>query len=430
MRTNNVNIEEVRVEDRFRQDLGDIEELADSVKQYGLLQPITVDQDLRLLAGGRRLAACKLAGMDKIPAVIRRVEAPAEAFEIELIENIHRKDLSWQERVKLEHKIYGLKGTIRAAAGVLDSNVFSVHESIQLAEALEAMPELVNAKSRSEASKILAKAKETVVISELRKRLTDRASKGAPDDVRSEAFRHADNHYKIGDAIEGLKSLNDGVFNFAEVDPPYGVGLPDVRKSKDQSQLISDYTEVPEADYGIFIQEVSSQVFRILDHNAFCAWWFGWRHFDLVLHTLRGMGFTVDEVPCIWNKGNQGQTNDPNARLASCHEGFFIARKGRPALCKPGRSNVFSFAPVDARSKIHATERPPELMDEILATFCYPSQRLLVPFLGSGATLMAAYRAGQVGVGWDLEQSVKDKFLIRVQEWANAKAAKGVASNV
>ena len=52
-------ITNIKVGTRFREELGDIESLAQSLESEGLINPITIDKDNNLLAGGRRLAAAK-----------------------------------------------------------------------------------------------------------------------------------------------------------------------------------------------------------------------------------------------------------------------------------------------------------------------------------------------------------------------------------
>lgn len=73
-----------------------LKELAQSIKEKGIIQPIVLsrvgDGTFRIIAGERRWRAAKIAGLEKIPAIIRDV-SPAEAVEIALIENIQREDL-------------------------------------------------------------------------------------------------------------------------------------------------------------------------------------------------------------------------------------------------------------------------------------------------------------------------------------------------
>ena len=55
-------------------------------------------------------------------------------------------------------------------------------------------------------------------------------------------------------------------------------------------------------------------------------------------------------------------------------------------------------------------------MVEILETFTFPGVRCVVPLLGSGATLRAAYRTGRIAFGWDLSAEHRKKFLARVAD--------------
>ena len=73
-----------------------LEELAESIKEYGLIQPIVVtekDGYYCIIAGERRWRACKLAGLEEIPAIVRE-DDERKNKEIALIENIQREDLN------------------------------------------------------------------------------------------------------------------------------------------------------------------------------------------------------------------------------------------------------------------------------------------------------------------------------------------------
>jgi ParB family chromosome partitioning protein len=77
-----------------------IRELSESIRQYGVIQPVTVrkmrDGTYELVAGERRLKACGLAGMLKIPAIIIDMEDEDSAI-VALVENIQRQNLSFME---------------------------------------------------------------------------------------------------------------------------------------------------------------------------------------------------------------------------------------------------------------------------------------------------------------------------------------------
>lgn len=82
-----------------------LNELASSIREHGIIQPLIVSKieketefgtqvEYQLIAGERRLLASKLAGLDRVPTIIRRVSGDAENLELAIIENLQRSDLN------------------------------------------------------------------------------------------------------------------------------------------------------------------------------------------------------------------------------------------------------------------------------------------------------------------------------------------------
>ena len=93
-------VEPNRDQPRKNFDQESLEELAESIKEYGLIQPIVVtkkDGYYGIVAGERRWRACKIAGLTEIPAIIREDNARINS-EISLIENMQREDLNPYEK--------------------------------------------------------------------------------------------------------------------------------------------------------------------------------------------------------------------------------------------------------------------------------------------------------------------------------------------
>lgn len=88
---------------RKEMDKSALEELYLSIKQYGLLQPLVVRQingrDFELVAGERRLRACRMAKMESVPAVVVRGDGTDSAV-MALIENIQRENLNYMEEAE------------------------------------------------------------------------------------------------------------------------------------------------------------------------------------------------------------------------------------------------------------------------------------------------------------------------------------------
>lgn len=94
----NVRISDIKVNKRIRKDLGDIDDLKQSLKIYGLLNPITVNSRMELVAGERRLEAAKALGWERINAnVLDSKTTRLKELEIELEENNQRKEFTDEE---------------------------------------------------------------------------------------------------------------------------------------------------------------------------------------------------------------------------------------------------------------------------------------------------------------------------------------------
>ena len=96
---NEINIDEISVnpfQPRSNFNNTSLQELSVSIKNIGIIQPITVrkigNNDYQLISGERRIRACKEIGLKKIPAYVREAN-DQDSLEMALVENIHRQDL-------------------------------------------------------------------------------------------------------------------------------------------------------------------------------------------------------------------------------------------------------------------------------------------------------------------------------------------------
>ncbi|MDA3799513.1 MAG: ParB N-terminal domain-containing protein [Kiritimatiellae bacterium] len=89
-----VSISDITVSDRVRKDMGDLTPLMDSLDKHGLISPVVVNEDLVLVAGHRRLQSAKKLGWSEIEVIITHKISEEDLLEIELSENVYRKDFS------------------------------------------------------------------------------------------------------------------------------------------------------------------------------------------------------------------------------------------------------------------------------------------------------------------------------------------------
>jgi len=420
-----LDIESITVGERFRQDYKDLDSLCASIREKGLIHYPSVDGDNNLIAGGRRLEALRLLGWKQIPVTRRHFVTSVQLRELELEENLQREDMTWQEEVNLKNEILRLKQSIHGVkslgknqTGVSQNDIaklvgdspsnFSL--DVNLAQAMEVIPELANCKTKDDARKKMKQLQEKVIVEELMKR------KMSSPEKQSSKFQQADKAFVIGDAIVNLKNHPEYNYSFINCDPPYGIDLNAIKKGNEQVQTVErDYIEWDAKDYLNLCEVVARETYRIVD-NAFMTFRFGIQWYEPLKDILEKAGWKLDVVPGIWYAQGAAQTMQPDVLLGKNYEAFFICRKGKPILNKRGRSNVFDFKKLNPDKKIHPTEKPLDLMAEILDTFCPPHGDVLVPFLGSGVDLMACLKSDRKCLGFDLNDEVKKRFLLKVEE--------------
>jgi len=108
----------IKIGDRVRADLGDLDELIESLRERGLINPITIAKDGTLIAGARRLAAAKQLEWVQVPVHIWRSDAVQEILAVEIEENTCRAPLMLAEAEAARERLRELIKTTRQA----DSN--------------------------------------------------------------------------------------------------------------------------------------------------------------------------------------------------------------------------------------------------------------------------------------------------------------------
>lgn len=104
-----VDIEKVIVKDRIRKDFGNIKELAEDIKENGLINPPVVNKDYCLLAGERRLRACKSLGWKQIEVRMMDTRDAEHELNVEISENENRKEFSKAERVDYMKRLLAIE---------------------------------------------------------------------------------------------------------------------------------------------------------------------------------------------------------------------------------------------------------------------------------------------------------------------------------
>ncbi len=393
---------------RQRKDVGEIAKMVESIRSFGQMQPIVINRNKELIAGGRRLAACLLGGF-KARVCYKDTVDPLLMREMELEENIQRKALTPSEEVlavaelvELKQKKFGVKvqNTDRGfshqdAADILGRSRTSVVADIQLAEAVKMFPELGECKTKKEIKSAV------------------RGMQRLADNVQ--ALQHYEATVKRSDkvvlinrdALEHMTTLPDSSVDLLFTDPPYGIDIDKVAMS------IGNHTGGNITTTGIKYDDNADNALRLYSSLAkesvrFCKptahalIFCGPSHFWSIKTMFNAAGWLCSERPVIWIKQGSGQNNNPDAWFSAAYEMLLFARRPESKLVLYGKPDWIQCNIVTPTQRMHQAEKPVELCKELISRVCMPGGYMYDPFMGSGALIEAGLRMKLLCLGCEI----------------------------
>ncbi len=387
---NKIKVKDVKVGERLRTDYGDISALATSIQRYGLLHPIVIDEKNNLIAGERRLRAHIKLGKNEIECRRFSELNDVDKKEIELEENIQRKQLDWQELVlaklslhELRQELYGTKTGHTGGGGwglsdtalALDQSVGTASMDLQLAKAIRNFPSLRKEKSKTNAFKKYKQMEMVLLRQELNKR---RVRNVTPNIIH-------------GIAEVECKKWEDESFDFFVTDPPFGENL-DKLTGKGPNVSGVKYDDDPHKIMEM-IRKVTKELYRTLKHDRHMIMAFSMTHYEEVKKFLKDAGFHVDPTPLIWNKAS-GSTPANGEYFPYAYEPAFWCMKGRRGLNSTA-CNMFTVKRVPEKHKLHPLERPQELLEAWVEAVSFPGEKGGDPFGGGGSLMETCMTLGR-----------------------------------
>jgi ParB family chromosome partitioning protein len=436
-----VAIGDITVVDRYRKNLGDLEPLKQSIAELGLLHPVVLDSERRLLVGGRRLEACKQLGMKTIPAVVaasltelrQRVMAekdenvcrepfkPSEMVALgKTIEEFHRPIA---EAAKAEGKKEGGKNrhssggnspkakqprdeskrtsSVAAAACGVDRRTYEKAKAVSYAAEKEPK-KFGHLRDQMDRTGKVNKA-----YSELRKATKQEERQAARKKIEEATGIKADERCKAGDvwqlgdhllycgdtSSDAFRELLTENAALAFADPPYGANVDGYDDSKFYWQ--HDYL-AEKADVVVVTPGIVS-IFELARRTAMPYRW------SLAAWITNGM-----------TRGAVGFGNWMYAAVFSAGSVFRQAQD----FTKVTISNA------EAADTDHPTRKPTEYVQWIVETFSKPKQLVIDPFLGSGQTLMVCEAQGRRCIGGELDPKFCSEIVARWEAISKGTAQK------
>jgi N6-adenosine-specific RNA methylase IME4 len=334
-----MNIDQIQIGFRYRKDLGDLRTLAASIDDVGLLHPVVVTPEGRLIAGQRRLEACRLLGWPEVQVTVVDL---CQAARGEAHENFVRKDLLPSEIVALKRAIEPLE---RREARQRQGERADLCHPATVAECQRADP----GDARDRISRYLGVGRTTIERAEA----VVEAAEEEPEEY-GHLVEQMDRSGKVAGAYRRLEVLRQakeldastpelptGPFQVIVADPPWrydsGNSLP-----------------YPTMD----IEEIKAMpVEEIADKNAILWLWTTNAHLRVAFDVVEAWGFEYKTL-LTWVKDRMGTGEWLRGRTEHC----LLAVRGKPIFLNGNHTTV-----VEAARREHS-RKPEEFYTLVKAT--------------------------------------------------------------
>lgn len=376
-------------ETRQRREVGSVADLVASIPEAGLINPPVIKRDGTLVAGERRVTACRELGWTSIPVQFVDELSEDELHLIELEENTKRQDLSWQDMVLATEEYDRLRKArdpnwkIENTSEALGISATRVYKHISVAKELRGGNEKLAKLDRlSTAINVIAREAErkraSIAKSISLDEPTPPAVAEASEGEKPAPLLHAD--------FSEWWALYEGEpFNMIHCDFPYGVGMD--KSDYGAGDEFGTYEDDPDV-YWNLLREFAKSMDTLVAESAHLIFWFSMDFYYETKTQLEAMGWRVQAHPLVWYKSdNIGIMPDPARQPRRIYETAFLASRGDRLLVQPV-SNVFA-APGRGKA-IHMNEKPVAMLRHFMRMTVDKYSVVLDPTCGSGNALKAA----------------------------------------
>lgn len=375
---------------RQRKLVGTVQELADSIKRVGLINPITINRENILIAGERRLEACRLLDEDyKIPCRYIDQLDPVELQLLELEENLSRAELTWQDEVRAVsslHKILSSREpnwTHDRTADYIGRSPTFVTRRLNLLGKLSD-DKIGKLESISMAENIISRETNRAIDNELNDML--QVAEPVIKDNRPQA------KIEKNDFLLWAESYSGSKFNLIHCDFPYGLDHGNSEQGNTSTGLFEGYKDTEEL-YWKLCRGLCLHTEKLALPSAHLMFWFSMKFYQKTIDFIEANSdwSLVDERPLIWMKSdNKGIVSDINRRPRNIYETALLFSRGDRKIITPV-SNAYSCP---TSKSFHASEKPEPMLRHFFRMFVDSYGEVLDPTCGSGTSIRAAFELG------------------------------------
>jgi site-specific DNA-methyltransferase (adenine-specific) len=413
-------------------------ELKESILRNGLLQPPGGYYDETtstwvLVYGERRLRAIQSLQTDErsftydgqtiipgqLPILTITDVAAINVVESELAENIFRLDLDWQDRARALAKIHELRQAANPSqtptdtAKEITTKVAGGNEAYvrqRISEAVTIVKHLDDesvskARNAKEAHGLILKKEEERLHSIIARRSLARGTVSTDLEVRH------------GDMLEVLPLLASETFDLILTDPPYGINAG---SAGFRSRAIHHHNYADTAEGAMEIaRAILTEGFRLCKPRANLFLFCNPRLWNWLHDSAANMGWSPFPVPIIWQKSeSEGLAPWGGSGFRRTYDTIFYATKGRKGLIT-SPVDIINVKRVPRHERIHAAEKPVELLRRLIEISTLPGDNVLDPCCGSGSTLVAARETRRKALGIEFDASYYDTALANLHGGKN-----------
>lgn len=421
-----------------------IQDLAESIVQHGLIQPVVIRMDgarTILVCGERRLKAMELIwntmadeeakiscgefifDVGEVPCLYLGEIDPVDAYEIELEENIRRENISWQEKAQATAKLLALRNAqaevqgesevthidlARELTGIPDSTPTStigpateaIREDLILARSLDDR-DVARAASKQEALKVVRRKEEA------------RRNANLARSVGS-TFTSALHTLLRGDCLSVMQGLAPGTFDAIISDPPYGIDAQDFNDSGGMTGGTTGghFYDDSHETWIKLMSGLAREAARLTKPQAHLYLFCDIDRF----HALReffSLDWQVFRTPLIWFNPGGSRAPWPDQGPQRKYQVILYAVKGKRPVTKL-YGDVLTY-PNDPNLG-HPAQKPVLLLADLLRRSCRPGDSVLDPFVGSGSIFVAANALKIKATGIELDDGAAGLAAKRLGE--------------
>lgn len=412
-----------------------LNELKESITSRGLLQPPVVfpldNKKFLLVTGERRTRAIDMLAKEELPfrcngvlvnpgqfpVLLTDLSSELQLKEAELDENIIRSDLTWQERAQALADIHKLRleanrtQTYRQTAQELatkggvsglktESSIReAVRDAVLISEHLDD-PTISRARNANEARALILKKEEERVNTILASRRL--ATLPNRPDIE---VRHAD-------SLDLLPKLDAGNFDLICADPPYGI---DAGTGGFRARTVHHHNYEDTVEHARRLAQcILTEGFRLSCPRANLFLFTDIKHWEWLQRISAQIGWTPFRRPLIWGKSDsEGLAPWGSSGPRITTEFIFFATKGEKGLLA-SPIDYIRVNRVPRHERIHAAEKPVELIRRLLECSTLPGDKVLDPCCGSGSTLVAAKELNRRAFGIERDETYYNTAMSNV----------------